>query len=435
MKIKNLIFCLPLLIFGCSPIQKNKVMNKKKIELVDEFVIVAFGGPTLEHTNLKRFKEIADANIDIIVPGNQSDDGPTNLKALDLAEKAGIRMLTWDKRVCPMAVDKNSPIDHKIIKSMTDDYKNCPAFAGYVIRDEPDATIFPRLAEMRKLYLEKDPNHEPLINLFPSYANNVQLGANGFQDYLNKFIEIVEPSIISYDNYALLDEEISTPESRDQREEVYFNDLKVVHATTQKAGVPFWNFILCAGVKCEGKGYLRVPTKAEILWQANTTLAYGARGICWFCCWTPEIATMPGALELPEVYFGGMINGDGSKNPMYDYLKEVNAFLQKNGRKLVGWNCDFVARYKNGKLVNGDSPSATPEGKNFNLVIGTFTKDNQHILVIANASYSREAQFSLSLSNDFKSTKNIDTISANFDESQKNWTLEPGGCAVINLEN
>ena len=29
---------------------------KKNVELVDEFVIVAFGGPTLEHTNLERFK-------------------------------------------------------------------------------------------------------------------------------------------------------------------------------------------------------------------------------------------------------------------------------------------------------------------------------------------------------------------------------------------
>jgi len=280
-------------------------------------------------------------------------------------------------------------------------------------------------------YLEKDPNHEPLINLFPSYADNIQLGANGFQDYLDKFIEIVEPAILSYDNYALLDDEVSTPETKDQREEVYFNDLKVVRETTRKAGIPFWNFILSAGVKCEGKGCLRVPTKSKILWQANTTLAYGARGGCWFCCWTPEIATMPGALELPEEYFGGMINGDGAKNPMFDYVSEANGFLRKNWRKLVDWDCAFAARYKNGKLVNGGSSFATPEGKNFNLVIGTFSKDNQHILVIANASYSHPAQFSLSLAEDFKEAETIDTISARFDG--KNYKLEPGGCVIIKL--
>jgi len=412
-----------------------KTNQKNNIELADEFVVLAFGGPTLKHTNLKSFQEIADANIDIIVPGNQSDDRSSNLKALDLVENAGIRMLTWDQRVCPMAITTNAPIDHDVIKAMTDDYKNHPAFAGYVIRDEPDAGIFPRLAEIRKLYLEKDPNHEPFINLFPSYANNVQLGANGFQDYLDKFIKIVKPSIVSYDNYALLADSIASPEVKEQREEVYFNDLKVVGETTRKAGIPFWNFILSAGVNCEGKEYLRVPSRAEILWQANTTLAYGARGICWFCCWTPEIATMPGALALDEEYFNGMINGDGTKNPMYDYLKEENAFLQKNGRRLIDWDCAFTARYKNGKIVNGESPAATPVGKDFDLVIGTFVKGDKQCLVIANASYKKSAQFSLSLAKEYSAVKIIDTIDAKFDNKKSVWKLEPGGCAVMECSN
>lgn len=431
---------LILLVFvlGCNSVKinpSNNIMKKNNIELTDEFVVVAFGGPTLEYTNLERFREIADANIDIIVPGNQSDDGPSNLKALDLAEKAGIRVLTWDKRVCPMAVTTNVPIDYEVIQAMTDDYKNHPAFAGYVIRDEPDAGIFPRLSEMRQLYLEKDPVHEPLINLFPSYANDEQLASKGFQDYLDKFIRIVEPSIVSYDNYALLADRIATPEVKEKREEVYFNDLKIVGETTRKAGIPFWNFILSAGVNCEGKEYLRVPNRAEILWQANTTLAYGARGVCWFCCWTPKIATMPGALALDEEYFGGMINGDGTKNQMYNYLKEANAFLRKNGRRLIDWNCAFTARYKNGKIVNGESPAAIPSGKNFDLVIGTFTKGDKRCLVIANASYKRSAEFSLLPAEEFEKIKIFSTIDAKFDEEKEVWKLKPGGCAAMECIN
>ena len=80
-----------ILNLGCSSMKTNQ---KNNIELADEFVVLAFGGPTLKHTNLKSFQEIADANIDIIMPGNQSDDRSSNLKALDLVEKAGIRMLT-----------------------------------------------------------------------------------------------------------------------------------------------------------------------------------------------------------------------------------------------------------------------------------------------------------------------------------------------------
>ena len=433
---KILFLILPIFILGCSSAKittSNNIMKKNKVELADEFVVVAFGGPTLEHTNLERFQEIADANIDIIVPGNQSDDGPSNLKALDLAEKAGIRMLTWDKRVCPMATTTEAPIDYEVIQAMTDDYKNHPAFAGYVIRDEPDAGIFPRLAEIRKLYLEKDPAHEPFINLFPSYANNEQLASKGFQDYLDKYIKIVEPSIVSYDNYALLADSIAASEEKEKREEVYFNDLKVVGETTRKAGIPFWNFILSAGVKAGTNDYLRVPNRAEILWQANTTLAYGARGVCWFCCWTPKVATMPGAFEMDEEYFGGMINGDGTKNLMYDYLKEANAFLRKNGRQLIDWDCSFNARYKNGKIVNGESPAATPSGENFDLVIGTYTKGDKRCLVIANASYKKVAQFSLLPAKEFKEVKIVSTIDTKFDDEKEVWKLEPGGCAVIFL--
>ncbi len=176
----------------------------------------------------------------------------------------------------------------RAINLMTDDYKNHPAFAGYVIRDEPDTGIFPRLAELRKLYLEKDPSHEPFINLFPSYADNKQLGARDFQDYLDKFI------------------------------------------------------------------------------------------------------------------------------------------------KFVGWNCAHNARYKNGEKVNGDSPAATPIGKDFDLVIGTFVKGDKRNLVIVNASYKKSADFSFS-----KAVKHkiIDTIDADFDNKKSAWKLHPGGCVILDCIN
>ena len=436
MKFISLIFLI--FVLGCNSAKINipyNYMKKNNIELVDEFIVLAFGGPTLEHSNISRYKEIADANIDVLVPGNQTIDRPTNLKALDLAEKAGIRILTWDMRVCPMAVTTSAPIDYAAIKAMTDDYKNHPAFAGYVIRDEPDVGIFPRLAEIRKLYLEKDSKHEPFINLFPSYADNQQLGANSFQDYLDKFIKIVNPVILSYDNYALLADSTASPEEKARREEIYFNDLKVIGETTRKAGIPFWNFILSAGVNSGTNEYLRVPTRKEILWQANTALAYGSHGIGWFCCWTPKVATLPGAVEMDEEYFGGMINGDGTRNPMYDYLKEENAFLRKNGRKLVDWNCTDCARYKNGKKVNGNSPAATPVGKNFDLIIGTFVKGDKQCLVIANASYKKNAEISFAFTKKIQNVETIDTIDAEFNKIKNAWELKPGGCAIMEFNN
>ena len=131
---------------------------------------------------------------------------------------------------------------------------------------------------------------------------------------------------------------------------------------------------------------------------------------------------------MNEEYFGGMINGDGSRNPMYDYLKEENAFLRKNGRRLVEWNCAHNARYKNSEKINGDSPFITPIGNNFNLVIGTFVKGNKRRLVIANASYKKAAEFSFSITGKIKI---IDTIDAEFDGGESAWKLNPGGCVIL----
>ena len=118
---------------------------------------------------------------------------------------------------------------------------------------------------------------------------------------------------------------------------------------------------------------------------------------------------------------------------MYDYLKEVNAFLRKNGRKLVDWNCIDTARYKNGKKVNGMANAVTPEGENFDLIIGTYMKGDNQCLVIANASYNKTAKFSLLQDKKFKEVKVIDTIDAKFDDKKEGWKLSPGGCAVIFL--
>src|SRR5258707_103652 len=46
----------------------------------------------------------------------------------------------------------------------------------------------------------------PYINLFPDYADNLQLGTTGYADYLQSFITTCHPRIISYDNYSLMDD-------------------------------------------------------------------------------------------------------------------------------------------------------------------------------------------------------------------------------------
>lgn len=255
---------------GCD---KKQVRGQKGVELGNEFVIYAYSGPPAGEVNAERYREVAAAGIDVLVPGNGTFSGEENLKALKLAQETGIRIIPLDTRIYPVSDDNHR--DSLVIRNLINDYKNHPAFAGYLLKDEPNADLFPTLKNICNIFRAEDPRHEPFINLFPSYGSPTQLGIDDFRAYIRTYIETVKPGILSYDFYAL--REGSTAYDG------WYNDLMIVREETQKARIPFIVFIQSQGIK----KYLRVPNRAEILWQVNTALAYGTRGAGWFTYWTP----------------------------------------------------------------------------------------------------------------------------------------------------
>ena len=50
---------------------------------------------------------------------------------------------------------------------------------SYFITDEPSASAFPALGKLVAYLRQRDPAHLAYINLFPTYANNEQLGTKG----------------------------------------------------------------------------------------------------------------------------------------------------------------------------------------------------------------------------------------------------------------
>jgi hypothetical protein len=71
-----------------------------------------------------------------------------------------------------------------------------------------------------------------------------------------------------------------------------------------------------------------VPTEAQLRWQINMSLAYGAKGILYFTYWTPEIAR-------GENFESALINVNGTKTPLYDISTRINKqWLAPIGREL-----------------------------------------------------------------------------------------------------
>ncbi len=414
---------------GTGKTENQTKTSQKEYTFLTDFKIIAYSGPPQEEATLERYQEIADAGIEYLVPGNGALDKETNLKALDLGLKTGIKIIPVDIRVMPFMVEQVVTVDTAAIRAIVEDYKDHPALAAYVVRDEPSGVLFQSLHDICEAFRTVDPYHEPLINLLPSYASPFQLASDDYRTHISSFIDIVKPKLLSYDFYALRE--------GFTRYEAWFNDLSIVREETRKADIPFIIFIQSQAID---KG-LRVPNRADILWQINTSLAYGTRGVGWFSYWTPLpdqgfVRDENDKPFLVEAHLNAMIDIDGNRTNVYDYVKEANFYLKKVGKGLLEWDNTEVARYSSGELREGNSPMATPAGEEANIVIGTYRMDKLARLVISNSSCEQETEFSLEISPEWKIDgvfSSIDAVST--EKSLTEWTLNPGGSVVINLKN
>jgi hypothetical protein len=197
---------------------------------------------------------------------------------LDAAQRHGLRAMVQDGLLTPATLD--SPEQRAKLDAMIERVKNHPAMEAYFITDEPSALAFGDLGRLVAYLRERDPKHLAYINLFPTYANNQQLGTKGdtvtaYKEHLRLYMQKVKPGLISWDHYIF-----NVRGETDQ----YFLNLGLIRDEALKEKVPFLNIIQAA----VWDPSVRMPVAEEMRWQVYTSLAYGARGISYFVYWTPE---------------------------------------------------------------------------------------------------------------------------------------------------
>jgi len=236
----------------------------------------------------------------------QMKDGGWNVvwcgeKELDVAQRHGLRAMLTDGLLTTASLDV--PAQRAQLDAFIDRVRSHPALYCYFITDEPNAAQFPALGKLVAYLRERDPAHLAYINLFPTYANNAQLGNQGdvvaaYAEHVHQYVEQVKPSLLSYDHY-----QFAAGGDNDQ----YFLNLALIRHAAQDAGVPFLNIVQA----CSWDPAMRVPTPDEMRYLVNTTLAYGAQGISYY------VYSCPG-------HKGAIANADGTPTPLYHALKTLN---------------------------------------------------------------------------------------------------------------
>jgi len=248
-----------------------------------------------------------------------------------------------------------------LMESITDPEDKKAVHAIY-IRDEPNASLFPKLNIWSDAI--KKQGVLPYINLFPDYAGPEGLGTKDYQEHLDQYVEICNPPYISYDNYSLF-------EGGRLEEDRFYGNIELIRHKSLQANIPFWNVILS-----NAHFNYAEPSDATLAIQVYSTLAYGGKGIGYFTYYTPQV----GNYRLAPIDRFGHRTGtwDMMRNinlqihslaPVYTKLKSINVFhtgtITRNGQGIE--SAKLVESISNASLLVGEF--SHPDGKPYVMVV------------------------------------------------------------------
>ena len=278
----------------------------------------------------------------------------TPAEGLDAAGRHGLRAMLQSDLLNPEVLDnaaKRAELDALIGR-----VKEHPALEAYYLTDEPGAGAFAALGRLVAYLRERDPAHFAYINLFPTYANEQQLGVSAnaadrarvgypqnfagvgtddgtvlrYREHLKRFVETVKPELISYDHYHFLKPD---KDGRKVDGGQYFLNLALIRMAAMEAGKPFLNIIQANTIE---KSW-RLPNAEEMRFLVFTTMAYGGRGISYFTYWGPT-------------NYGGLYQ-DGRPSPKLEAVVTLNREMARFGPALM--QLESTGVYHSGQLPYG----------------------------------------------------------------------------------
>lgn len=231
---------------------------------------------------------------------------------LPLCEKLGLAALIIDREGFLPAKEWGKMQDSEIegrVRRMVRESAQSPAVLGYFITDEPGAAAFPALAKAVQAVRKYAPGKLAYINLYPDYAtlgakDKSQLETASYSEYLERFVNEVQPQLLSYDNYMV---QYSQDLKDKTKSASYYNNLLEMRRVALKYHLPFWNIVSANRVRPT----TTIPSQANLAFQTYTTLAAGGRGVSWYMYYAGGYQYSP-------------IDKTDHKTLTWYYLREVN---------------------------------------------------------------------------------------------------------------
>lgn len=353
----GVLFLLP----GCSVERKQ-----------DKFVLSTFfavGGSGDEAAYEKALKLTKDSGINL-VEFTWLTDGNAIMAAVRACERLQLNNLVQHLGVYSGFADQILPSFTDPIGALTvkrfQDYKYN---VGFYVWDEPHIEQFAQTRRIKDYFEANAPEKLAFSCVLPSYGCYTW-DAGTYPDYVDEYIETVDPDILSMDYYPFM----SGPQT------LYYNgiwkDVGYFRQRSMDYDKPFWFYFQAVGdLSGYNPSFMTVEmTKA----QMYGALCYGVKGLSYFASY--------GALVTPE----------GEKSENYDALTAVNSRVKDIGNFLYDKTSDAV--YCTGLtpreereyfLDNFSKADFKLDAKN-DLMIGEFSDEHARYILLANPWYEKD---------------------------------------------
>src|SRR5688572_10325493 len=137
------------------------------------------------------------------------------------------------------------------------------------------------------------------------------------------------------------------------------------------------------------------------------TLAFGGSGLLWFTYW------MPAGVPAQEGWKHSMILADGSRDPHYDMIKQINAGAKAIGDVLV--RCESTTVFQAGKDVKVKMTTSPIVVNDADVTVGVFGDGAKKLALVTNRDYKNSAKPSAIVTNAAGTVER-------FDPAAKKWS-------------
>lgn len=266
---------------------------------------------------------------------------------LDACQRLGLKAIVFDESVAGGRWDRPFDGDAAVrgIEAFIPKVNQHPAVYGYHLKDEPSAKEYPALGKAVAAVKRLAPGKWPYINLFPGDGPS-------YDKYVEDFINVCQPMIVSYDRYVLGED--------GKFGDAFWINLAQIREAGLRHGLPFHNIVLTAA----HWGYREV-TEADLRLQTFGSLVYGARGLAYykFCS-----AALP-ILNADDLgnFRMGPLDEFGEKTPLWQGMRRVNRMITNLAPTLLKLRSDDVYH------IGGEAVPARNHGPTDRTLVKTVT--------------------------------------------------------------